>query len=192
MSLLKILKYGHPLLREKALDIKQVGAGEKELFAAMGETMYNAAGIGLAATQVGVMQRIFVLDIDQERSDDPGDEIGSRRLQIFINPEIIWESEEDSPLDEGCLSIPSVNREIFRPSKIKIHARDENFESFEMEMDGLLARVFQHELDHLNGILFIDHLSRMSRALAAGDLNRIKIATQAELAEVEEKYPVYV
>lgn len=189
---MKILQYGHPLLHEKAMDVKSIGSRERELFAAMGETMYAANGIGLAGTQVGVMERIFVLDVDQERSDDPEHEIESRRLQIFVNPEITWESEEDEAFEEGCLSIPAVQRDIYRPVKVIISARDENFEPFEVEADKLMARVIQHELDHLNGILFVDHLSRMSRAFVAGELNRIKIATQEDLDAVTEQYPVYI
>ncbi len=192
MSLLKILQYGHPLLHEKAMDVKSVGSRERDLFAAMAETMYAANGIGLAGTQVGVMERIFVLDVDQERSDDLELELESRRLQVFINPEITWESEEDEAFEEGCLSIPAVQRDIFRPTKVVINARDENFEPFELEADKLLARVIQHELDHLNGVLFVDHLSRMSRAFVAGELNRIKIATQEEMDAATEKYPVYL
>lgn len=193
MSVLKILQYGHPLLRKKAKDVKTVGSREKELFSAMGETMYAASGIGLAGSQVGVMERLFVLDVDQNRdAETEEEEIAVRRLQVFINPEITWESEEDEAFEEGCLSIPGVNRDVFRPEEIRIHALDENFEPFELEAGGLLARVIQHELDHLNGVLFVDHLSRISRALVGGDLNRIKVATKKELSELEETYPVYV
>lgn len=191
MSLLKILQYGHPLLRKKALDVKRVGQRENDLIEAMAETMYAARGIGLAATQVGVMERLFVADVDQREEDEYGEP--ARRLQVFINPEIIWESEEDEPFEEGCLSIPDVQREIYRPSVIKVHALDENFEPFELEADELLARVIQHELDHLNGVLFVDHLSQLKRALVAGELNRLKSATLAELDESNEsEYPVYL
>lgn len=192
MSVLKILQYGHPLLREKAKDITKVSSREKDLFAAMGETMYAANGIGLAGPQVGVMERIFVLDVDQERSDDPKKSVASRRLQVFINPEITWESAEDSPYEEGCLSIPALHREIYRPAAIKIAARDENYEPFEIEADELLARVIQHELDHLNGILFVDHLSRINRALVGGELNRIKQSTLKELPTLPKDYPIYL
>ncbi len=191
MSLLKILQYGHPLLREKSFDLKRVGSREKELFAAMGETMYAANGIGLAGPQVGVMERIFVLDIDQ-RNESPKEAQETRNLQVFINPEIVWESEEDEPYEEGCLSIPQIHKDIYRPAAIRVVARDENFEEFELEADDLLARVIQHELDHLNGVLFIDHLSRINRALLGGELNRIKQATQKELGSLPDEYPVYV
>lgn len=193
MSRLKILQYGHPLLFEKAADIKKVGNRERDLIAAMGETMYDAHGIGLAGPQVGVMERIFVVDVDHERSDDPKADFDSRRLQVFINPEIVWESEDDEPFEEGCLSIPNLQREIYRPSVIKVVARDENFEPFEVEADELLARVIQHENDHLNGVLFIDHLNKLSRAMIAGELSRIKKATMAELPSLPENpadYPV--
>ena len=193
MSLLKILHYGHPLLREKAHDVKSVGRREKEIFEAMADTMYAANGIGLAGPQVGIMERIFVLDVDQVRSSDPELSRASRRLQVFINPEIVWESADDSAYEEGCLSIPDLHREIYRPESIRVVARDENFEPFEVKADELFARVIQHENDHLNGVLFVDHLSRVSRALIAGELNRIKKSTQDELPSLPKDasgYPV--
>jgi peptide deformylase len=168
MPLLKILQYGHPLLREKARELKTVGSREKDLFAAMAETMYAAHGIGL----------------------DDDDEQGTGGLQVFVNPEIIWESEQDEPFEEGCLSIPGVQKDVYRPEAITVHAYDENFEPFELQADGLLARVIQHELDHLNGIMFVDRLSQLKRALVAGELNKIKSATRAELEQLEEEYPV--
>lgn len=177
MSTLKIIKYGHPVLREKARDVKKLGSRERDLIAAMAETMYEARGIGLAAPQVGICERLFVVDVDQD------DEIGpsSRRLRVFINPEIIWESEEDEPFKEGCLSIPGVEAEVYRPSRIKVVARDENFEPFELEAGELLARVIQHEFDHLEGILFVDRVAASRRAALAGQLNKIKRATLEDL-----------
>jgi len=186
MALLKILHYGHPLLREKAFDLKGVGRRERELIAAMAETMYAARGIGLAATQVGVLERLFIVDVDQEDGDP-----NSRRLQVFINPEIVWESEEDAPFEEGCLSIPGINGEVYRPKRVKVQARDENFEPFELEADELLARVIQHENDHLNGILFVDRLPLLKRGEIAGDLHRLKRATLEEIAALQGVvYPV--
>ena len=193
MALLKILQYGHPLLFEKAVDVKQVGSREKALIKAMGETMYAANGIGLAGPQVGVMERIFVMDVDPGRYNDPEVERDCRRLQVFINPEIVWESDADEPYREGCLSIPDLQKEIYRPSAIKVVARDQDFEPFEIEADALLARVIQHEYDHLNGVLLIDHLNRFGRTLVAGDLNRIKKKTQAELPDLPKDasgYPI--
>lgn len=186
MAQLKILHYGHPLLREKAFDLKGVGRRERELIAAMAETMYAAHGIGLAATQVGVLERLFIVDVDQEEEDP-----STRRLRVFINPEIVWESEEDAPFEEGCLSVPGIHGEIYRPTRIRIFARDENFEPFEMEADELLARVIQHENDHLNGILFVDRLALLKRSEIAGDLNRLKRATLEELAQLHgREYPI--
>ncbi len=188
MAKLKILHYGHPLLREKAFELKGVGRRERELIQAMAETMYAARGIGLAATQVGVLERLFLVDVDQE-DDDPA----TRRLQVFINPEIVWESEEDAPFEEGCLSIPGVNGEVFRPQRIKVVARDENFEPFELEADELLARVIQHENDHLNGILFVDRLALLHRSKVAGQLSKIKEATLEEIAALKGvEYPLEV
>jgi len=193
MSLLKIIKYGHPLLKDKARDVKGIGPREKELIAAMGDTMYRAHGIGLAATQVGVMERIFVVDIDQDREAEEEDgDISSRKLQVFVNPEITWESEEDEPFKEGCLSIPGVEAEVYRPSRIRIHARDENFEPVEIEATELLARVIQHEQDHLNGILFVDRLPLLKRPGIAGQLNRIKKETHEELPTLTGEYPVWL
>ncbi|MGB9691399.1 MAG: peptide deformylase [Candidatus Sumerlaeaceae bacterium] len=188
MARLKILHYGHPLLREKAFDLKKVGRRERELIEAMAETMYAAHGIGLAATQVGVLERLFLVDVDQEH-DDPV----TRRLQVFINPEIVWESEEDAPFEEGCLSIPGVNGEVYRPKRVKVVARDENFEPFELEADELLARVIQHEYDHLNGILFVDRLALLHRTKVAGQLSKIKQAALDELAMLTgAEYPLLV
>jgi peptide deformylase len=190
MPLLKILRYEHPLLREKAHELKGVGSRERDLIAAMAETMYAAHGVGLAATQVGVMERLFVLDVDHEREDDDPD--ATRRLQVFINPEIVWESEEDESFKEGCLSIPGIEAEVYRPMRIKIVARDENFEPVEIEADDLLARVIQHENDHLNGILFVDHLAMLKRSMLAGQLGRMKKEVLDELPHLPGTYPIHL
>jgi peptide deformylase len=188
MGLLKILKYGHPLLRDKAFDVKALDRLTSELIEAMAETMYAARGIGLAATQVGVMQRLFVLDVDHDR--DAEDPMSTRNLQVFINPEIVAESEEDEPYTEGCLSIPGMEGEVYRPSVIKIVARDQNFEPIETEIGEMAARVFQHERDHLDGVLFVDKLALIKRSLVAGQLNKMKRETLAELPELSDKYPI--
>jgi peptide deformylase len=190
--LLKILKYGHPLLREKAHELKGVGSRERDLIAAMAETMYAARGIGLAATQVGVMDRLFVVDVDQDRSEDDEDLHETRLLRVFINPEIVEESVEDEPFKEGCLSIPGLDGEVYRPSRVKVVARDENFESFEVEADELLARVIQHEYDHLNGVLFVDKLPLLKRPLVAGALGKIKKETLEELPSLPGEYPIWL
>jgi len=192
MSRLKILQYGHPLLREKAREVKNPAQSTRDLITAMAETMYAANGIGLAATQVGVMERLFVVDVDQERDDRGRRHPDIANLQVFINPEIIWESEEDEAFEEGCLSIPNVQKDVYRPAAIGIRALDINFEPVEIEADGLLARVIQHEYDHLNGVMFVDRLSQLKRALVAGELNKLKAATKAELDQISEQYPVII
>jgi peptide deformylase len=190
MARLKIINYGHPLLREKAMDIKKVGSRERALIAAMAETMYAARGIGLAANQVGVLERIFVVDVDQDR--DAPNETLTRRLRVFINPEIIEESQEDEPFTEGCLSIPGIEGEVYRPKAIRIAARDENFEPFVADADQLLARVIQHELDHLNGVLFVDRLPALKRRLLAGKLGRMRRESLAEFETLGPVYPIEV
>lgn len=192
MGLLKIIHYGHPLLREKAHDLKGVGRRERELVAAMAESMYAARGIGLAAPQVGLLERLFLVDVDQDRDGEDEGAEPVRNLRVFINPVVTWESEEDEPFTEGCLSIPGVEGEVFRPSRIRIAARDENFEPFEEEIDELLARVFQHELDHLEGVLFVDRLALLKRTLLAGQLNKIKSGVMDELPTLGDNYPIAV
>ena len=186
--MLKILHYGHPLLREKAAEIRRIGADQRDLVRRMAETMYASRGIGLAATQVGVLQRLFVVDVDFDR-DDPRAE-DTKRLQVFINPEIAWESDDDEPFTEGCLSVPGIEGEIYRPAAIKIVARGLDFEPFEIEADGLLARVCQHEADHLDGTLFVDRLNMIKRTVLAGQLNTLKRETLAELESMPDKYPI--
>lgn len=217
MSLLKVLHYGHPLLRERAEEVAGVDQHTLDTIHDMAVTMYENEGVGLAGPQVGVMRRIFVADVgrlpdeedtnpdlldneldedddeDYERNEDDEDDDGPDTLLVFINPEIVDESPDDGPYEEGCLSIPGVRGEVFRPLRVRVRARDEHFEPFEVEATGLLARVIQHELDHLNGVLFIDHLPLMKRGLLAGDLNRIKRAATEELPSLEgADYPIVV
>ncbi|GGK14150.1 peptide deformylase [Caldalkalibacillus thermarum] len=149
MGVRAIVKYPDPVLREKAVEVKRIDERFHRLLDDMAETMYAAEGVGLAAPQVGISKRVFVVDV--------GDENG---LLEFINPEIIVkEGEQIGP--EGCLSIPGVNGEVRRAQKIKVRAIDRNGETFELEAEDLLARAIQHELDHLNGVLFIDIAERI-------------------------------
>jgi peptide deformylase len=188
LPILKILKYGHPLLRETCGEVRKFGARERDLVAAMTETMYAARGIGLAAPQVGVMERLFLVDVDQDRDSENPE--STRLLRVVFNPEIIWESEEDEPYNEGCLSIPGIEGEVYRPSRIKIVGRDENFEPVEIEADKLLARVIQHETDHLNGILFVDKLPLLKRSMLGRELGRMKRETLDEPPRPRDSYPV--
>jgi len=188
VSKLKIIRYGHPLLREKSFDVRKLDSRMRELIRAMAETMYAAPGVGLAAPQVGVLERLFLADVDYDRRDENPED--TRNLHVFINPVIIEESEEDEPYSEGCLSIPGVEAEVYRPSRIVIAARDENFEPFEAEADGLLARVIQHETDHLHGILFVDKVPLLKRSVLGGQLNRMKREVLEELKDLDPAYPI--
>ena len=152
MSLLKILEYPHPRLRIKAEPVTEVNDATRQLIADMLETMYAAPGIGLAATQVDVHQRILVLDV----SDDQTSPL------CFINPEIITHDGLEVS-DEGCLSVPGVYEGVERAAQVRVRALNEQGESFELEAEGLLAVCIQHEMDHLEGKLFVDYLSELKR-----------------------------
>ena len=154
MALLPIIHVPDDLLRQTAQPVKEVTAATRTLLEDMAETMYDAPGIGLAANQIGSLERLIVMDCGSDEAPE---------LWQMINPEIIWESEETSKLEEGCLSIPGHNAEVIRPSVVRARYRDIDGTMQEMEADGLLAACIQHEIDHLNGVLFIDHLSRLKK-----------------------------
>lgn len=128
----------------------------------MFETMYDAPGIGLAAIQIGEPVRVVTIDL-AKRDVKEGEEPEPKKPQAFINPEVIWTSEEVSTYEEGCLSIPEYYEEVERPAKVKVRYMDLDGKTQEIEAEGLLATCLQHEIDHLNGVLFIDHLSRLKR-----------------------------
>ncbi|PCJ40716.1 MAG: peptide deformylase [Moraxellaceae bacterium] len=152
MALLDILEFPDPRLRTKAKAVAEVNAGTRKLLDDMLETMYEAPGIGLAATQINVHQRIVVIDISEDKNQP----------LILINPEYrIIEGEQD--YEEGCLSVPGYYESVTRAEKIQLNALDREGNSFEMECNGLLAVCVQHEIDHLNGILFVDHISKLKR-----------------------------
>ena len=134
----------------------------KALVADMFETMYDAPGIGLAAIQIGVPLRVVTIDLSKPEAKE-GEEPEPRKPQVFINPEIIWSSEEVSAYEEGCLSIPEYYEEVERPAEVKVRFMDLDGNTQEIAADGLLATCPQHEIDHLDGVLFIDHLSRLKR-----------------------------
>jgi peptide deformylase len=127
----------------------------RTLAADMLETMYDAPGVGLAAIQIGVPKRIVTIDTSKDVND--------RQPQVFLNPEIVWASEEKRIYDEGCLSIPEFYGEVERPDRVRVRFRDLDGREQEIEADGLLATCIQHEIDHLDGVLFIDHLSKLKR-----------------------------
>ena len=175
--LLDIYKYGDPVLKQKAAPIETIDQELADLAASMGETMYAANGIGLAAPQVGVSRRLVVVDVDYVGEKQNGKRKESehpRNLRVFINPEIIWESAEDCSMDEGCLSIPGIEGEVFRPATVKVKYQDLQGQSHEEEMGKLLGRCIQHEIDHLDGILFPDRMSFLRRTRIAGQLNKLK------------------
>ena len=154
MALLEILQAPHPVLKTKAKPVARVDDALRRLAADMFETMYKAPGIGLAAPQVGVSERLIVLDVAD------GDE---RRPMVLVNPEIVWRSSERATAEEGCLSLPGQFADVTRPQHVKVSYLTEHGGEAELEAEGLLARCVQHEIDHLDGVLFVDHLTALKR-----------------------------
>ncbi|WP_188408424.1 peptide deformylase [Agaricicola taiwanensis] len=170
MSILPIRIIPDSVLRQKAEPIAAVDDDVRRLMDDMLETMYDAPGIGLAAPQIGVLKRIVVLDVSHREQDDEegeGDEAAEKpvdRKPMFIaNPEIVWASEETRTYDEGCLSIPDYYEEVERPARVRVRYLDRDGKQQEVDADGILAVCLQHEIDHLDGVLFIDHLSKLKR-----------------------------
>lgn len=157
MAVLPIYVAPHPVLKKIADPVDAVTDDLRKLMDDMVETMYAAEGIGLAAPQVGVSKRILVIDIAQKDGED------KRAPQYFVNPEITWSSEELNVYNEGCLSVPDQYADVERPEKIKLKYLDYHGKAQEIETGGMLATVLQHEMDHLNGILFVDHLSTLKK-----------------------------
>jgi peptide deformylase len=155
MALREIITLPDKRLRLVSDPVKQIDAGLRKLVDDMFETMYKAPGIGLAAIQVGVAKRVITMDLSKK--DD------SHQPQVFINPEITWQSEKLAKFEEGCLSIPDYYEEVERPSEVKVKYLDLAGKKQEIEAKGLLATCLQHEIDHINGVLFIDHLSKLKR-----------------------------
>jgi peptide deformylase len=172
MAKLDILEFPDPRLRTVAKPVESVDDDIRRLIDDMIETMYLERGIGLAATQVNVHQRLLVLDVSEDQ-DSP---------QAFINPEIIHEQGTQT-CEEGCLSVPGVFAEVKRAEEIRIKALDGNGEAFEQDADGLLAVCLQHELDHLNGKLFVDYLSPLRRARVKKKLEKQRKAMQQESSD---------
>ncbi len=148
----QILHYPDPRLRRKAEPIGAVTDEIRALIDDMAETMYNAPGIGLAATQIGVTQRVVVIDLSEERN----------QLQVFINPEI-YAADGEQIMEEGCLSVPGIFEPVTRAGYVKVRARDRQGQPFELDATGLLASCIQHEIDHLDGKVFVDRLSRLKQ-----------------------------
>ncbi|BAT57699.1 peptide deformylase [Variibacter gotjawalensis] len=142
-------------LRQVSEPVQKIDADIKRLIEEMFETMYDAPGIGLAAIQVGVPKRVVTMDLSRGEEE--------RAPRVFINPEIVESSEELSSYEEGCLSIPEIHEDVERPARVRVKYLDEKGAAQEIEADGLLATCLQHEIDHLNGVLFIDHISKLKR-----------------------------
>jgi peptide deformylase len=157
MAVREIIKLPDKRLRLKSEPVKQIDASIRELVDDMFETMYAAPGIGLAAIQVGVAKRVVTMDLSKKEGD--------HKPQVFINPEITWKSDESGTYEEGCLSIPEYYEEVERPAEVKVKYLDIDGKPHEVKAKGLLATCLQHEIDHTNGVLFIDHLSRLKRNL---------------------------
>ena len=155
MAVMPLVLLPQPVLRQVAQPVDDITDDILQLANNMAETMYAAPGIGLAANQVGLLKRVIVMDC--ARDDEPP------ALWKMFNPEIIWLSEENTKMEEGCLSIPGHNAEVVRPSEVQVSYLDIEGQKQEMQATGLLAACVQHEIDHLNGVLFLDHLSRLKR-----------------------------
>ena len=171
MALLPIIEVPDPRLRKISSPVEKVDDELRALIADMFETMYDAPGIGLAAIQVGVPKRLLVMDLG-EPAEEGGEPV--REPRVFINPEILTHSDEDVPYTEGCLSVPDQYAEVLRPDHIRARWLDEKGKQHEENLDGLLAICLQHEMDHLEGILFIDHLSKLKRDMVLKKLAKAR------------------
>ena len=173
MAILEILEVPHPGLRAVAAPVAEVNDDVRKIVADMFDTMYDARGIGLAATQVAIEQRIVVIDLQEPESDEE-DAKPIRRPHVFINPELVSVSEELSSYNEGCLSIPEQYAEVQRPASCRLKWLDDQGASHEDDFGGLMATAIQHEIDHLNGVLFIDHISRLKRDMVMKKLTKMR------------------
>jgi len=153
MALLPILRYPDPRLHKVAEPVREVDDRIRQLVRDMAETMYDAPGVGLAATQVDVHERVIVIDVSEDGNE----------LRVLINPEILWKSDDLQVYEEGCLSVPGIYDQVERAARIRVRALDEQGETFEFDADGLLAVCVQHEMDHLMGKVFVEYLSPLKQ-----------------------------
>jgi peptide deformylase len=171
MAILPIVEVPDPRLRQISSPVENVDDEVRKLITDMFETMYAAPGIGLAAIQVGVPKRVLVMDL-AEPEEEGGEPV--RDPRVFINPEILQHSDDEVPYLEGCLSVPDQYAEVERPDHIRARWLDEHGKPHEEQLDGLIAVCLQHEMDHLEGILFIDHLSRLKREMVLKKLAKMR------------------
>ncbi len=178
MALKTILTAPDPRLKKKAKPVASVDADVRQLMDDMLETMYAAPGIGLAAPQIGELQRVIVLDIDRE-------DVKTGPL-FMANPEIVEASDEDATYEEGCLSLPDHYSDVVRPARVKVRYLDRDGQQQEMACEGLLATCVQHEIDHLDGILFVDHISALKRNMILRKLLKARKEAERDAAEGKE------
>jgi peptide deformylase len=166
MALLNILNYPDKRLHKVAKPVEKVNDRIRKLVADMAETMYAAPGVGLAATQVDVHERVIVIDVSDAHD----------QLMVFINPELVWTSDQKKEWEEGCLSVPGIYDFVERPDKVRVKALNEKGETFELDCDGLLAVCIQHEMDHLAGHVFVEYLSQLKQTRIRGKMKKLEKA----------------
>jgi len=166
MTVRPILTAPDPRLQAVSTDVEAVTDEIRTLADDMADSMYAADGIGLAAIQIGVAKRILVIDLDQKE--------GKKNPVAYINPKIVWASDETAVFEEGCLSVPEIWDDVERPARIRCEYLDRDGKAQVLDADGMLATCLQHEMDHLNGVLFIDHLSRLKKSMAIRKLTKAK------------------
>lgn len=181
MAVRDILVIPDKRLRLKSEPVKAVDKTLRALVEDMFETMYAAPGIGLAAIQVGVARRVVTMDL--AKKDEP------KQPQVFINPEVTWASDEKATYEEGCLSIPEYYEEVERPKSVKVKYFDLDLKPQEIEADGLLATCLQHEIDHINGVLFIDHISKLKRDMVMKKFKKAAKKTEGAKPLSEDPEP---
>jgi peptide deformylase len=181
MAVRDILIIPDKRLRLKSEAVKSVDKPLRALIDDMFETMYAAPGIGLAAVQIGVPRRVVTMDL--AKKDEP------KQPQVFINPEVVWASDDKATYEEGCLSIPEYYEEVERPKSVKVKFLDLNLKPQEIEADGLLATCLQHEIDHTNGVLFIDHISKLKRDMVMKKFKKAAKKTEGGKPLAEDQEP---
>jgi len=175
MAVREIIILPDKRLRLVSEPVKKVDTEVRKLIDDLFETMYDAPGIGLAAIQVGVPKRVLTMDLSKKEEN--------HQPQVFINPEIVWKSDETAKYEEGCLSIPDYYEEVERPAQVKVKYLDRDGKSREIDVKGLMATCLQHEIDHINGVLFIDHLSKLKRDRVIKKFAKAAKATAAKKLE---------
>ena len=172
MALREILTVPNPILKKVSAPVERVDDAMRALMDDMLETMYAAPGIGLAAIQVGEPVRVIVMDLSRGE--------GEKEPRYFVNPQIVWASEETAPYEEGCLSVPEIYDEVERSARVRVRYLDYDGKQVEEDAEGIYAVCIQHEIDHLNGVLFIDHLSRLKRDRAVARVKKDKKTAREE------------